>query len=119
MDAFSPNHFVISRIFENIGIFIIDSIVNGPDTVLYFVIRIIMFTLLILSSFIFNEFLIINIGKLSKNTHLFLDYEANKEKHESICIEEQDGDRISIETNDEFIEIPNVNNIDNYIKNIN
>ena len=38
-----------------------------------------MFILLIISAFIYNEFLVINICGLSKNTKLFLDYEAENE----------------------------------------
>lgn len=79
IDVFSPNHFVISRVFENIGIFIISAIKYGVVDKVYFFIRIIMLILLIFSSLIFNEFLIINICGLSKNTHLFLYYESSQE----------------------------------------
>ena len=76
IDAFSPNHFVISRLLENLAVFIIDLIVNGPGTTGDLIIRIISFILLILAALIYNEFLVINICGLSKNTQLFLDYEA-------------------------------------------
>jgi len=79
IDVFSPDHFVISRIFENVGIFIIDLIFFGADKEKYLIIKIIMFILLILSAFIYNEFLVLNICGLSKNTKLFLDYEAENE----------------------------------------
>ena len=79
IDVFSPNHFVISRIFEFFGIFIIDLIVYGPDKEEYLIVKIILFFLLIISAFIYNEFLVINICGLSKNTKLFLDYEAENE----------------------------------------
>ena len=79
IDVFSPNHFVISRIFEFFGIFIIDLIVYGPDKEEYLIVKIILFFLLIISAFIYNEFLVINICGLSKNTKLFLDYEAESE----------------------------------------
>ena len=95
IDEFSPNHFVISRIFEYFGIFIIDLITNGLDSELYLIIRIIMFILLILSSFIYNEFLVINICDLAKNTKLFLDYEANNEIP-SIITEMKDDISISL-----------------------
>ena len=35
-----------------------------------------MYVILILASFIYNEYLVINVCGLSKNTKLFLDYEA-------------------------------------------
>ena len=75
IEVFSPNHYVIAQILENVGIFIIDLIVYGPDGVENLVIRIIMFILLIFASFIYNDFLVINICGLSKNTKLFLEYE--------------------------------------------
>ena len=79
IDVFSPNHFTISRIFEYFGIFIIDLIVNGPDTDSILIIRIIMFILLVLTSFIYNELLVINICGLGNYTKLFLDYKAKIE----------------------------------------
>lgn len=109
IDAFSPNHFAISRILENIGIFVIDSIINGPEALASLFIRIIIFTFLLLSSFIFNEYLIINIGNLSKNTQLFLLIEANREKEERGYTEVSE-ELFEISTN---IEIPNIDNINN------
>ena len=79
IDVFSHNHFVISRIFEFFGIFIIDLIVYGADSEDYLIVKIILFILLIISAFIYNEFLVINLCGLSKNTKLFLDYEAENE----------------------------------------
>ena len=76
IDAFLPNHFVILILLENLAVFIIDLIVNGPGTTGDLIIRIISFILLILAALIYNEFLVINICGLSKNTQLFLDYEA-------------------------------------------
>ena len=42
-----------------------------------------MYILLIIAALIYNEFLIINICDLSKNTKLFLDYEAENDDQES------------------------------------
>ena len=81
IEEFSPNHFIIAKLLENFGIFLIDLIINGPDSEVYLiVVKIIINIILILSSLIFNEILIINICGLSKDTKLFLDYEAEKEK---------------------------------------
>ena len=79
IDIFSPNHDAIAKLFENFGIFLIDLMINGPDKEGYLAIRIIMYIILIIASFIYNEFLVINICGLSKNTKLFLDYEAENE----------------------------------------
>ena len=74
IDKFSANHSGISRIFENLGIFIINSSNGSIETDFNFGIRIIMYVLLIISSFIFNEFVVINICGLANGTQLFLDY---------------------------------------------
>ena len=74
IDKFSANHSGISRIFENLGIFIINSSNGSIETDFKFGIRIIMYVLLIISSFIFNEFVVINICGLANGTQLFLDY---------------------------------------------
>ena len=74
IDKFSANHSGISRIFENLGIFIINSSNGSIEKDFKFGIRIIMYVLLIISSFIFNEFVVINICGLANGTQLFLDY---------------------------------------------
>ena len=77
IDKFSANHSGISRIFENLGIFIIN-VSSGSIEIDYKLgIRITMYVLLIIASFIFNEFVVINICGLANNTQLFLDYKEN------------------------------------------
>ena len=77
---------------------------NGPDKEGYLAIRIIMYIILIIASFIYNEFLVINICGLSKNTKLFLDYEVEREN----IFNKQDDNRkssaisIMTELNDSF-----------------
>ena len=99
VEVFSPNHFVIAQLFENFGIFIIDLIIHGADSLENLTIKIIMFILLILTSFIYNEILIINICGLSKNTKLFLDYE------EKVDISLSGLNANDKERNTEFIEL--------------
>ena len=79
IDKFSANHSGISRIFENLGIFIINSSNGSIEKDFKFGIRIIMYVLLIISSFIFNEFVVINICGLANGTQLFLDYKENND----------------------------------------
>ena len=79
IDFFSPNHFVIARAFENFGVLIINIIIYGPDSEKYIILKIIMYIILIIVSLIFNEFIVINICGLGKNTKLFLNYEADNE----------------------------------------
>ena len=79
IDKFCANHSGISRIFENLGIFIINAI-NSSNKIDYkFGIRIVMYILLIIASFIFNEFFVINICGLANSTQLFLDYKENND----------------------------------------
>ena len=106
IDVFSPNHFVISRIFENFGIFIIDLAVNGINEIIdYLLIRFIMFILLIIAAFIYTEFLVINICGLGKNTNLFLYYESKEEISSGKMIENNDNDN---DDDDLYIEIPEI-----------
>ena len=79
IDRFSANHSGISRIFENLGIFIINSITQDIEANYYLGIRIVMYVLLIIASFIFNEIVVINICGLANSTQLFLDYKEQKD----------------------------------------
>ena len=94
IDIFSPNHFIIAKIFENFGIFLINLVMYRADSEDNLIIRIIMYILIILSSFIFNEFIIINICGLAKYTKLFLDYEANNEITSRIEPEDEENSNI-------------------------
>ena len=99
IDLFSPNHFTISRIFEGFGVFVIDLILNGVVNKIDFVVKLITFILLILSSFIYNEFLVINICGLANKTNLFLDY--NSQSENSSRNESEMSITLSIENNEE------------------
>ena len=100
IDEFSPNHFAITRVMENFAIFLTNLIINGPDSKLDLIIRIIMYILIVFSTFIYNEFLVLNICGLSKNTKLFLDYEAENEikneEEQNIEIVELDNSKESL-----------------------
>ena len=85
IDKFSPTHTAIAYIFENLGIFIINSATEKIDIAYRFGIRLIMYILLIIASLIFNEFVVINVCGLANNTKLFLDY---KEKNDLNLIAE-------------------------------
>ena len=97
IEVFSPNHFIIAKLFFFFCIFLIDLIINGPDSERYLIVGIIMCILLILSALIFNEILVINICGLAKNTKLFLEYEAEKEN--SINEEKEDNEDVEIYEN--------------------
>ena len=81
IDKFSPSNFIVARAFENFSSFIIDDLINGNNynwIIISF--KIIMHILIILASFIYNEFIVINICGLSKNTKLILEEEEAVEK---------------------------------------
>ena len=56
-----------------------DLIINGAVSTSDMVVKIIMYIILTIAALIYNEFLVINICGLAKNTKLFLDYEAEDE----------------------------------------
>ena len=97
IDVFSPNQLIIAKLLEKFGVFIIDLIVNGTDSEENVVIRFIMFIFLIFSSIIYNEYLVINICGLSKNTQLFLDYKETNDLR-TISSDERTSDIIEIST---------------------
>ena len=116
IDKFSANHSAISRIFENLGIFIINSASQDIPIDYNFGIRIIMYILLIIASFIFNEFLVINICGLANNTKLFLESKEIKDfslmddnsEHEDVP------EGIVVYNNDiYFVQLNDNNNINN------
>lgn len=74
IDVFSTNHTAIAKIFEYLGIFLINVIEGDIKTTYNIVIRLIMYIILIATSFIYNEFLVLNFCGLSKDTKLFLDF---------------------------------------------
>ena len=59
IDEFSPNHFIIGRVFENFGVFILNLIIKGTEKENNIALKIIIFILLIIASFIYNEFIVI------------------------------------------------------------
>ena len=79
IDEFSPNHSAIAKIFENFGIFLTNIITENINSAHNLVTRIFMYIFLILGSFIYNEFLVINICGLGSNTKLFLEYKEKRE----------------------------------------
>ena len=78
IDIFSPNHFCVSQVFEGFGLLIMNLIGNSLSYDSY--LRIFMYILLILISCIYNEFLVINICGLAKDTKLFLDFKEEDDK---------------------------------------
>ena len=84
IDVFSPAHYCIAELFEGFGILIINLIKDISCVDGYFILRIIMYILLILIACIYNEFLVINICGLGKETQTILNI---KEKTDKILVE--------------------------------
>ena len=78
IDIFSPNHFCLAQVFEGFGL-LIKSLFESSLTLDSYL-RIIMYILLILISCIYNEFLVVNICGLGKDTKLFLDFKEEDDK---------------------------------------
>ena len=105
IDKFSPSNFIVARAFENFSSFIIDDLIykninkksndndDNDDEIEYWIIisfKIIMYILIILASFIYNEFIVINICGLSENTKLIL---VKKSKNEDAPSDSTESDR--------------------------
>ena len=95
IDDFSPNHFVIARFTEYLGSIIINIIKYGVDSENYLALRIIIIIILLFASLIQNEFIVINACGLSKDTKLFLDYEAENELSKIKDFEEGENSNIN------------------------
>ena len=94
IDKFSPTHLSIAFISETFANFIIITIIDKVDIDYKFVIRFVMYILLIIASCIFNEIWVINLCGFANNTKLFLDY---KEQADLILI-----DQVNIGKNSEI-----------------
>ena len=108
VDNFSPTHSSIAYIFENLGVFIINTATEEIKIDYKFAIRFIMYILLIIATLIFNEFLVINLCGLANNTKLFLDY---KEKNDLSLINEINFDINGNNNDDNKSETDNEENI--------
>lgn len=78
IDIFSPNHFCLAQVFEGFGLLIKNLFESSLTLDSY--LRIIMYILLILISCIYNEFIVVNICGLGKDTKLFLDFKEEDDK---------------------------------------
>ena len=85
IDNFSVNHLWLAQMFEGLGFLILDIITNSIT--LDRSLRIVLYIFLLIIACIYNEFIVVNICGLSKDTKLFLDYKAKKEKEDQILLE--------------------------------
>ena len=79
IDEFSPNHFAIARVIENFGALMLNIILEGAAEQKNLIMNLIIYIILIFAALVYNEFFIINICGLSKNTKYFLNFEAENE----------------------------------------
>ena len=78
IDKFSPNHYAMASIISNFSGSLVNIIYN-PNNVEYFFIKLALYILLIITTCIYIEFVILNFCGLEKYTKLFLQKEANKD----------------------------------------
>ena len=116
IDIFSPNHYCIAKVFEGFAVLIVNIIKDVNIFSGYFILRIIMYILLILISFIYNEFLIINICGLGEDTKKILDYMEEYDKFLVHQIEEENNIEI---INQDLVDSECSNNIKPIEMNIN
>ena len=106
IDKFSPNHLVIAQTFENFGYFIIDLLEDSSDDDPFIIsVEFILYILLILASVIYNEFIVINICGLAKNTQLFLNFEAANEFSNNAIIDNDVNEDDNSNNKDEELEV--------------
>ena len=125
IDKFSPIHFAVATILENIGSILI-AIISGNIRVIEFFINIVVYIILILAALVYNEFIILNFCGFQKHTNIFLQKKANidieltfAENNENELMPEDEDDKIETINNknnsqDELRE-SNLNEIDNII----
>ena len=79
IDKFSPLHYAVGTVLENLGTLLIAFIYKDKISTTEFVIRLIIYFILILAALVFNEFIVLNFCGFQKYTHLFLRKEADNE----------------------------------------
>ena len=83
IDKFSPIHFAVASLLENIGSLLI-SICYKEMNIKAFFIKLVLYLLLILAALIYNEFIILNFCGFQTNTELFLQKKANKDIEQAL-----------------------------------
>ena len=81
IDKFSPIHYAVATVLENFGTLIITKIYDEKKKLSNseFIIRLIIYFILILAALVFNEFIVLNFCGFQKYTHLFLSQRADSE----------------------------------------
>ena len=116
IDKFSPIHFAMASIISYFISSLFSIFLSENDKISNFFYKLGIYLVLIVTSLIYNEFIILNFCGLQKYTQLFLQKEANEDIQQSI-INIEDGDLYSEEDNIKQCEIStvkdNLNNDDN------
>ena len=116
IDKFSPIHFAMASIISYFISSLFSIFLSENDKISNFFYKLGIYLVLIVTSLIYNEFIILNFCGLQKYTQLFLQKEANEDIQQSI-INIEEGDLYSEEDNIKQCEIStvkdNLNNDDN------
>ena len=116
IDKFSHIHFAMASIISYFISSLFSIFLSENDKISNFFYKLGIYLVLIVTSLIYNEFIILNFCGLQKYTQLFLQKEANEDIQQSI-INIEDGDLYSEEDNIKQCEIStvkdNLNNDDN------
>ena len=111
IDKFSPIHYAVACIFGNFGSLLI-SIIYKHIEVGEFFIKFTLFFILILASFIYIEFIVLNFCGFQKYTHLFLLKKADEDL-EQINSNNNENDIFSDDENNKNEEINIEENLNN------
>ena len=89
IDRFSPSHLGMTTTFGNLGYLLNSLIIYKNIEISEFFLRLLIYFILIITSLVHNEFIILNFCQLQKHTRLFLEKEAE------IDINQKDTDDVS------------------------
>ena len=106
IDKFSPNHYAMASIIANFCGALVNTIYKSID-VRYFFIKLAIYILLIITTCIYNEFIILNFCGLEKYTKLFLQKKANKDIQQT-NLNSNDNDSASVRESTKLLELNNM-----------
>jgi hypothetical protein len=106
IDKFSPNHYAMASIIANFCGALVNTIYKSID-VRYFFLKLAIYILLIITTCIYNEFIILNFCGLEKYTKLFLQKKANKDIQQT-NLNSNDSDSASVRESTKLLELNNM-----------
>ena len=107
IDKFSPNHFAMASILSNFGSSLV-FLIHKRESPGYFFYKFAIYFILIITTCIYTEFIILNFCGLQKYTKVFLQKEATDDIKQTTLNNINDNDSFSENENTIQYELPNV-----------